>query len=489
VFTLSLRRSLKGTLLVLGGGLLAASCSQDWDALDPRLGAAPSSGTTLSGASSTASNGTGSGGTGASGGGSPVGPASTGSATGSAAGSGGGGGSVLGHCGGTNTLFYDFADGKDPADLFSLNIGGNAVPTQSGGEGVITLPSAQVASSFGSFSTLRRYNVLSDRLFVKVTTVPDITTTAAAALELISSTNADYIGIQEAGGSLHFAAYLGGVYTELLTATYDPTTDVYWSISEDGMGNTLWETSVDGVTFTKRAQKKTSDLTFSLATVGVQFSAQSMGSETNPGSAHFDDVNGGVAATGKWCPASSFSDNFDDMVANPVWGRKFADPNVAVTESGGMLEVSLSSNVIGYGAYMSNVSFDLVEDAIVVQITSPPNATTSAQAYLRAETDADNGVDVLVQGGVVSFRRQVDSTILPLATTPFSASTNWVRIRETGGMTSWEASPDGKTWTLHAVRPDPIDMSRVDIRIGAGAYEAVTSPGTAKFDNYNLPPP
>ena len=123
------------------------------------------------------------------------------------------------------------------------------------------------------------------------------------------------------------------------------------------------------------------------------------------------------------------------MVANPGYGvGKFADPNVAVTESGGMLEVSLSSNVIGYGAYMSNVSFDLVEDAIVVQITSPPSVQRPARRPICAPRPTPTTASMFwFKAASVSFRRQVDSTILPPRDDAvFGEHLNWVRIRETG---------------------------------------------------------
>jgi hypothetical protein len=65
----------------------------------------------------------------------------------------------------------------------------------------------------------------------------------------------------------------------------------------------------------------------------------------------------------------------------------------------------------------------------------------------------------------------------------------WWRIREQGGTTYWEYSADGLVWLLGAMdKPNPINLTAVDIEIGGGAYEPLPSPGAAHIDNYNLPP-
>jgi hypothetical protein len=74
-----------------------------------------------------------------------------------------------------------------------------------------------------------------------------------------------------------------------------------------------------------------------------------------------------------------------------------------------------------------------------------------------------------------------------LATKPFSAAAmRYVRIREASGQTYWEYSSDGDRWTLLWKAPNPIAMSSVQLRVGAGTATATANPGTATFDDVNI---
>ncbi len=59
-----------------------------------------------------------------------------------------------------------------------------------------------------------------------------------------------------------------------------------------------------------------------------------------------------------------------------------------------------------------------------------------------------------------------------------------------GGTIFWDASGDGKTWAALASVAAPFSVTTMMVAIGGGTYQAEASPpGTASFDDVNLPPP
>lgn len=66
---------------------------------------------------------------------------------------------------------------------------------------------------------------------------------------------------------------------------------------------------------------------------------------------------------------------------------------------------------------------------------------------------------------------------------------HWFKIRESGGTVYWETSPDRTNWTIQRSEAAAFDLSTVKVRLHGGCWQAVASPGTAAFDNFNLESP
>jgi hypothetical protein len=67
------------------------------------------------------------------------------------------------------------------------------------------------------------------------------------------------------------------------------------------------------------------------------------------------------------------------------------------------------------------------------------------------------------------------------------AAHRWLRIREQLGTLFYEYSADGCDWKLLAGVPTPFDVTTMKVELAAGTYLAVAAPGTAVFDNLNVP--
>jgi hypothetical protein len=54
---------------------------------------------------------------------------------------------------------------------------------------------------------------------------------------------------------------------------------------------------------------------------------------------------------------------------------------------------------------------------------------------------------------------------------------------------AFATAPDGVTWTQKLTAAAPFAMDHIQIGLGAGVYEPMSSPGQARFHCYNVPPP
>jgi hypothetical protein len=305
---------------------------------------------------------------------------------------------------------------------------------------------------------------------------------------VVSYDGQNYVALSQQNGKLTCAREVGGTYLGLANISYDAQAHRYWRIRDDGT-TTYCETSPDGASYMIRAQTPTAQL-FSLSAIRVEFGASLNAADPNPGEAHFDTLNGGGPAAGKWCPASSLTDNFDDGTRARAWLRSYDSPGCTLAETAGELVLKPPTNAIGYCAYYSGSSYDMTNSAIAVEIPLMVNTTSTAEVYLTAQVEDEGYVEMGQSQGVLEFRKNKNGVTELLGAAVYSPAVHaWWRIREQGGTTYWEHSADGLAWVIGAMAtPNPIKMTAVDITLGGGAYEALPSPGEVHFDNFNLPP-
>jgi len=473
------------------GVVALAGCSHDWDRYDPRLADTTSATTSQGGggpggtgaSATTSQGGAGQGGTSQGPGGGGEGGTGAGGGAGGTGGTGGSGGGPI-HCGGTNVLTDDFSDGVEGQSWYFSSEGGASAGEESG-EGVIKIPGS--AGSWAAFQTRRTHDLRGDHFSVEITKMVDTAGNATAFLDA-GYDDGDYLTISQSNGTIFFVRSVDQIYTELASAPYDPLSDRYWRFREEG-GTTSWETSGDGVTYDVRAQAPSASL-FPVDSLYFNLGAYEEVSTGVPDDVRFDKVNGGGSPTGKWCAASSFTDDFADGEPSRKWGRSFVQPGCIMSETGGELLFSLTSNTFAYCGNFSDKAYDLTGDTFAVEVPVVLNtATDGAETYLRVEADQDNWLDFVENHGGLLFRKQIQGTtsLLALVTYDPVAHRFW-RFRESGGKTYWETSPNGTEWTVRAEAPNPVPVTALDVGLGAGAYNMVVAPGAAHFDNVNLLP-
>ncbi len=198
-------------------------------------------------------------------------------------------------------------------------------------------------------------------------------------------------------------------------------------------------------------------------------------------------------SSGQNCPASSISDDFEDMTLGALWGSSWNDGLTTYHETAsGFLRFTLAINTDdSYAGYLTTDPYDLTEDAVTLEIKGVPNpALIEAElAFEIAYATSSDYAGINVAGGSISAFYWASGTPTTVTQRSYSSSSDrYWRIRESGGRLYFETSPDGQTWNPLGDVANPWPMTAVYIGIQAGTWDPVADPGTATVDNFNLVP-
>ena len=171
------------------------------------------------------------------------------------------------------------------------------------------------------------------------------------------------------------------------------------------------------------------------------------------------------------------ADTFDDGVLDPaVWSQSYGDP----VEVGGRLRVPCTT---GYAGARTASTWTLSWSQIAARVFPPAagGASTAACSLLvltdTGGTDAGFLVD-RAQGAMGLYLRQGYADGGALFPAYDLAAHAWLRLREDLGSLYWEASPDGRTWTVLRTAATPAWAARTDLTL---LFEAHRDAGTADF--------
>jgi hypothetical protein len=187
------------------------------------------------------------------------------------------------------------------------------------------------------------------------------------------------------------------------------------------------------------------------------------------------------------CTRLAISDNFDDGVQSTVWTLLANNP-VTVAETGGTLQVTLATaGGSHYGGYDSAMLFDARDHCLFVSYVQTPTNESMVEMTFALRTAANLNVGFVYHLGVLdpfvntgTFTSEGGVTFNPTAD-------KILLLREDAGMFTWEASPDGVTFTVLAQKPTPFDVSSVHVILEAGTYGSAPAPGMAIYDDFNSP--
>lgn len=187
-------------------------------------------------------------------------------------------------------------------------------------------------------------------------------------------------------------------------------------------------------------------------------------------------------------PIKNLVDDFDDgTVDTALWPNSFG----TISEVGGRARIQIDT---GFNAFSSAKAYKLQNSQITFQPFPPgsmPEAGTT-EAWMQAIIKSNvNGTDLgfevqITSGSLYCFNRtgffDPESAVYDFDATDHA----WLRVREDGTNTYFDAAPDGHTWTNLRTITSPSWVADGDLEFQMIAHRADGTTNNAEFDNVNV---
>jgi hypothetical protein len=162
---------------------------------------------------------------------------------------------------------------------------------------------------------------------------------------------------------------------------------------------------------------------------------------------------------------------------------------VGIMGSRAEMRFNNTSSSARWGEIVSRASYSLVDCHALVEVDDAFNPDPEVHVYLAVQITGDNSIAMTRNGNDLRMNARASGIDAP-TTIPFEKDEHrWWMIRESGGMLTFETSPDGMSWQVARTVDTPFDVSAVHMIIGLGTPSDTTNYSSeAKFDNVNAPP-
>jgi hypothetical protein len=181
-----------------------------------------------------------------------------------------------------------------------------------------------------------------------------------------------------------------------------------------------------------------------------------------------------------------YADAFDAPMKSSFWEISSVGMGATATQPSGALTLGLPDNPKGPEAieYRSRNAVNLDNDGIRIEVPTMLKVDSMARAYLAAKYDATNQLIIEQQGGMLRFRRFVDSLTSVDIEVPYEPENHkWWEIRSAGPNIVMRTSANGLTWVPGVTFERPGFADSVNIVLGAATEMMMASPGQVTFDN------
>ena len=146
-------------------------------------------------------------------------------------------------------------------------------------------------------------------------------------------------------------------------------------------------------------------------------------------------------------------------------------------------------HVLDVSRIISQAVYDLTSSQAVISVMGTPSAVTNAYGFLTLGPAGTTYLEWIILGGTLTANYYISGTKTTLVNLTYSPVTHaWWRIRESGGTSYWDTSPDGLSWVNQASVADPFTETQLFADIGAGCYENETNPGSFVVSDFNVTP-
>ena len=182
----------------------------------------------------------------------------------------------------------------------------------------------------------------------------------------------------------------------------------------------------------------------------------------------------------------TLADNFDDnSIDSGLWSTGIAAGS-SITETGGQLVIAPPVSATGYSYMDSNATYSLVGSSVTLELAGTISTSTGVEQFFEVMIDDNNYIMFFIANTGAGMRLVTAAADDSTYTTRDDRAMRWLRIREASGIIYWESSPDRSSWTVQRSAPSTFSLTSVKVRLSAGCWQSVASPGTAIFDNLNI---
>lgn len=183
----------------------------------------------------------------------------------------------------------------------------------------------------------------------------------------------------------------------------------------------------------------------------------------------------------------TFCDNFNDNTMDSNLWSVLVGPGSTV-ETGGQLAITPATTAgAQYDGYTTINTYDLTGSGVTVQYVKGLNATLGCETTFNLQMDGNNYVSFLSTNTGYVFRHRTAGVNSETYLTPRNdPAVLWWRLMERSGTIYWDTSNDGVHWINRRARSTTFAITSLTIRLTAGTYQNVATPGTAIFDNVNI---
>lgn len=183
----------------------------------------------------------------------------------------------------------------------------------------------------------------------------------------------------------------------------------------------------------------------------------------------------------------TLTDNFNDnSMDTSLWTLQVGTGTTA--ETNGQLVLTPASNNPGatYDGYSSVNTYDLTSSRASIECVQGVTAINGNEQSFTLEASTGNSITILLGGSNnLIFRLRTAGVTNDTGVTRNDTTMRWWRIRESGGLVFYETSPNGSTWTVRRATSVSFAITSVRVKMTAGTWQNVASPGIGIFDNLN----
>jgi hypothetical protein len=272
--------------------------------------------------------------------------------------------------------------------------------------------------------------------------------------------------------------------------TFVNTDGTSWAVLYGGSAQTTSMSTPSAVTLRGTTQTGTScmaligDSNTGVSTWGLRTSANGTNAAGGGGSVELIPIGAKVA---------TLTDPFNQNTLGALWTQTTGgSATMAYSPTGATVTYPSSSTSSTLGQVQSASLFDLTSSSAFVQVLAVPSASTSADGELRLQLDSTNWVRFVYEAGTLYAQKMINGSRSTVTSAAYNATTHaWWRIEESGGTITFKVSSDGLTWSNFTGTPTTtvtFAYTALRVMILGSCFQAESSPGTFKWNNFNTAP-